>query len=236
MRSTTTLTRLGSSIAVRSDSFVISVTISASPRRAAATARSMTSGSIRGSSPWTFTTSVSGGRCCGGFRESIGSALVIDPGHDDVPAEPLNGLRNAFVVGGNQDPFDQFRLLNTAINVFNQCFTVNFDDGLSRETGGLISGRDDRNGAIGTHIPHTTDEGSLETIPREQAIADTHTGTREVRSLGDIDRSSFGIVELHEESTDRTDRGRGTSATGISLREFPDCRMFKTKTIMGSIF
>jgi hypothetical protein len=58
---------------------------------------------------------------------------------------------------------------------------LNLEDRLSRETSGLISGRDDCNGVLGIHTPRC--RGIAGTIPRQRvtkAIADTHLGTTEV--------------------------------------------------------
>src|SRR5688572_10872338 len=98
--------------------------------------------------------------------------------HDDVAAEPLDRLSDPLVVGRDKDSIHQFSLLYPPVDVFNQCFTADFDDRLSRETSGLITGRDDSDGAVGTHIP-TYREG-LKTIPRKQPIADTTRGTSQV--------------------------------------------------------
>jgi len=39
--------------------------------------------------------------------------------------------------------------------VLNQCFTLDFEDRLAGETGGLISGRDDCDGVLEIQAPHT---------------------------------------------------------------------------------
>src|SRR5262249_36166234 len=51
------------------------------------------------------------------------------------------------------------------IHVFNEGFSMNFDNGFSGETGGVVSGGDDRDGAIGIHAPHIKNEVRF-TIPR----------------------------------------------------------------------
>jgi hypothetical protein len=86
---------------------------------------------------------------------------VVDPRHGDVPAKSPHGTGDPFVVGGNQDPLDRTSLFHSPVNMLNQCFAPNFDDRLSGETSGLISGRDDGDGAIRIHIPHYREDFKL---------------------------------------------------------------------------
>src|SRR5215475_11270446 len=60
------------------------------------------------------------------------------------------------VIGGNQDPGDERGLFNTPVNVLYQCFSGDFGYRLSRETGGIESCGDDRNGGINLHQKHRT--------------------------------------------------------------------------------
>jgi hypothetical protein len=62
-----------------------------------------------------------------------------------------DGGGDAFVVGGDKDAFDRFGGLNAPVDVFDQRFTFDFDDGLSGETCGLESCRDDRYGSFRFH-------------------------------------------------------------------------------------
>jgi hypothetical protein len=76
---------------------------------------------------------------------------MVIPGHNSGPAEPLNGIRDSPVVGGDHDPVDQFRLLHPAVNVFYQWLSVDFNNGFSRETSGIVPGGDDCDRGVDLH-------------------------------------------------------------------------------------
>jgi hypothetical protein len=89
-----------------------------------------------------------------GFRETVRTALVIESGHDNLASEFPDSSGNALVVGRNEDSLDRFGALNSPVNVLYQRFAVNFNDGLSGETSGLESCRDNRYGAFEFHTEY----------------------------------------------------------------------------------
>ncbi len=80
---------------------------------------------------------------------------MIAAGQDRIASEAPDGSKDPVVVGGHQNALDAAGLLHAPVDVLNQRFAANFDEGLSRETGGFKTGRDNRDGALGIHTPHT---------------------------------------------------------------------------------
>ena len=91
-------------------------------------------------------------RCC--FRKTVRATLMVETGHDGFASESPDGIRDTFIVGRDEDSLNQPGTLNASVNMFYQCLTLNFDDGLSGETCGLESGRDNRNGALKFHAEY----------------------------------------------------------------------------------
>jgi hypothetical protein len=95
-------------------------------------------------------------RC--GFRKSVRPTLVIETSHDDFASEFPDGTGNALIVGRNEDALDRFGALNAPVNVFYQRFTLDFNDRLSGETGGLESCGDNRYGAFEFHTDYVVEK------------------------------------------------------------------------------
>jgi hypothetical protein len=71
--------------------------------------------------------------------------------HRDFAIKASNGGSNPFIVGRHQNPFDGCGPLDAPVDVFDQRLTLNFNHGLSGETGGAKSGRDDCYGTLEFH-------------------------------------------------------------------------------------
>jgi hypothetical protein len=82
------------------------------------------------------------------LSETIRATLVVGTGHFHFTAETFHGSEDADIIRGDDDSAHGGGLLNTPIDVLYQCFSSNFDDGFARETGGAISGGDDRDGGL----------------------------------------------------------------------------------------
>ena len=54
------------------------------------------------------------------FRQTVGATRMVMPGHNSGPAEPLDGIGDSLIVGGDQDPVHEFGLLDTPIDVLDQ--------------------------------------------------------------------------------------------------------------------
>jgi len=129
---------------------------------------------------------------------------MVIPGHYGGPAEPLDGFGDSAVVGGNHDPGYERSLLNAPVNVLYQCFSGDFGYRLSRETGGIESCGDDRNGGINLHQKHRTSwyhghPGHRRSIltrlgARIYAVAASHKESISIWRVSDTPTASVGAV------------------------------------------
>ena len=86
-----------------------------------------------------------------GFGQPIGATRMVISGHDSGPAEPLDGISNSPIVGGNNDSAHQTRLFHAPVNVLYQGFSFDFGYRFSRETSGIKAGGNDRDCGISLH-------------------------------------------------------------------------------------